>query len=119
MTNCYVNGYIKNNGTKVKGYWRNTIECNQPTLIPPLSKGTLSKYGYVDVRKLSAVDRHNALTKAINAYSRNNKISKRDAALSIFRKLNAIATLKKNTLPHDSLLHKRDSGWVKKKFLKN
>ena len=117
MTNCYVKGYVKNDGTKVKGYWRTQGPCNEkPKLIPPLSKGTLSKYGYSNIRKMSAGDRHDALKKAINAYTKNNKVSKREASLTIFRKLNAIATLKKNTLPKDSLLHKRDSRWVKKEY---
>jgi len=117
-----VKGYTKSDGTKVKGHWRNTDECKEKSKglsgpIPPLSKDTLGQYGYSDIRRKTAGDRREALKKAINGYSRKNSVTKREASLAVFRRLNAIATLKKNTLPKDSVLHKRDANWIKREYL--
>ena len=85
--------------------------------IPKLNKGTLSVYGYEDVRRMNASDRHTSLIDAVEGIAKKNKITEREAALIVFRKLNVVATLKKNTLPNDSVLHKRDANWVSRHFL--
>jgi hypothetical protein len=75
-----------------------------PVRIGPLRKGTLSKYGYSTSK--SAQARHTALSKAVKA----------DSALSVFRKLNAVMVLTKNTSPTASAKFRADRNWVKKKY---
>ena len=74
--------------------------------IGKLEKGDLSKFGYEHVVKMSASDRHTALTKAVNEYT----------SLTVFRKLNALYVLTKNTSPAASILFHRDRNWVKRTF---
>ena len=85
--------------------------------IPKLNKGTLSVYGYEDVRRMSASERHASLVDAVEGIAKKNKMTEREAALVVFRKLNVVATLQKNTLPNDSVLHKRDANWVSREFM--
>jgi len=78
--------------------------CKKKQLIP-LRKGTLSKHGYAADE--SVAKRHAALKKAVKA----------EDWLSVFRKLNAVATYNKNK----PALHKTfiaDRNWVKKQFKK-
>jgi hypothetical protein len=81
------------------------------SLIGPLRKGELTKYGY-NVHK-SEDDRHKALKKAIAVYG----------ALSVFRKLNAVVQLTKHAKKSASDAHKifaKDLSWVQKNYtLKN
>ena len=72
-------------------------------VIPYLFKGTLGKYGYRNVVKLSITQRHSALKKAL-AHT---------PALSVYRKLVAISTLQKNTNPKISKIFRNDANWVK------
>lgn len=76
--------------------------CKKKQLIP-LRKGTLRKFGYATSD--TKAKRHAALKKAVAA----------DGWLSIFRKLNAVATYNKGR----PALHKKfkeDRDWVKKTF---
>lgn len=76
--------------------------CKKKQLIP-LRKGTLRKFGYSTAD--TQAKRHAALKKAVKA----------DGWLSIFRKLNAVATYNKGR----PALHKtfiKDRDWVKKTF---
>ena len=73
-------------------------------LIGPLRKGTLRSFGYGSNN--SASERHSALKKAV----------KSEGALSIFRKLNAVATLNKNTNPTLSKKFLADRNWVRNNF---
>jgi hypothetical protein len=72
--------------------------------IGPLRKGELKKYGYV--YRLPAQQRHNALRKAVNAYG----------ALSVYRKLNAVAKLAVRKAPAASNAFRADRNWVKETY---
>ena len=85
---------IKSRGSPGKG----------PDLIGPLMKGTLTKFGYH--AKDSTGKRREALTKAVEAYG----------WLPVFRKLNAVATLSKNTNSQISKTMRGDSRWVRATF---
>ncbi len=69
-----------------------------------LEKGTLSKYGYHDVKNLSKKERRLSLKNAINDMK----------PLSVRRKLIAISILQKNTNPAMSKIFKEDAEWIKK-----
>ena len=73
-------------------------------LIGPLRKGDLKDVGYEHSNK--AASRHEALAKAVARYGR----------LSTLRKLNAIATLTKNTAPTRSMTYRTDRNYVIKHF---
>lgn len=75
-----------------------------PNLIPKMRKGELTKFGY-SLEKLAGA-RRLALKKAVRAYD----------GLSVFRKLNALATLNKNVNPVYSRKFKADAAWVKKTY---
>lgn len=79
-----------------------------------VEKGTLTQYGYSSSKSEKA--RHTALKKAIVARQIEKGITQHEAALSVFRKLNAIATLNKKRNQYASKIFKTDSLWVKKKF---
>jgi len=74
--------------------------------IGQLEEGELSKFGYEHVVKLSASDRHAALSKAVKEYG----------WLTVFRKLNALYVLTKNTSPATSTLFRNDRNWIKLSF---
>ena len=71
-----------------------------------LKRGALSKYGYKDVKTMTSAKRHSALKKAARSIK----------PLSLFRKLNAVALLNKNTNPKVSRIFKSDAAWVKKNY---
>jgi len=73
-----------------------------PKLIGPLKGGMLTRYGYHPVESMAA--RHRALMKAM----RNG----RERPLAIARRLQAISTLTKRTLPTASRIYKMDRDWV-------
>lgn len=75
-----------------------------PRLIPKMKKGELTKFGY-SLDKLAG-PRRVALKKAVRAYD----------GLSVFRKLNALATLNKNVNPVYARKFKSDAAWVKKTY---
>jgi len=77
-----------------------------------IEPGRLSKYGYDDVAERSDLARHKALTTAVESGEK---------PLSVSRRLNALATLTKNTNPKISMRFKQDSEWIKRssKKLKN
>jgi hypothetical protein len=72
--------------------------------IGPLRQGELKKYGYV--YRLSDDVRHESLKKAVAAYG----------ALSVYRKLDAVAKLSVHRLPSASRIFKRDREWVKRTY---
>ena len=74
--------------------------------IGTLKENDLAKFGYEHVVKLSAKDRHTALTKAVDEYG----------SLTVFRKLNALQVYTRNTSPRSALLFLRDRNWVKRTF---
>ena len=71
--------------------------------IGKLKKGELGKYGYST--KVNATRRHRALNKATRKYG----------ALSVYRKLNALAVYTKNTSPKTSKTVKADRNYIGKK----
>lgn len=70
--------------------------------------GFLSAHGYKNVKDKSELARHRALTRAIKAG---------EPPLGLFRRLNVLMILFKNTQPKLSKLFKRDRDWVKKKYI--
>ncbi len=88
---------IKNRGLPGKG----PVEGEG---IGKLRKGELIKYGYQ--YRLSDSLRQSALKKAI----------KRFGALSVYRKLDAVAKLSLRTAPDASKIFTRDRDWVKSNF---
>ena len=77
--------------------------------IGPLKKGMLTSYGYHPVEAMT--NRHKALSKAIT--------KGKEAPLSVFRRLQAISTLTKRTLPRASRIYKQDAVWVRAKYAKS
>lgn len=64
----------------------------------------LGRYGYYDVKNMSALARHRALSAAIRA----------KGSLEVIRRLNALATLQKNTHPTLSKKIRADQRWASK-----
>jgi len=73
-------------------------------VIGPLNKNKLRQYGYST--SLPVSERRASLRKAVKAYG----------WLSVFRKLNAVATLNKNRSPTSSKKFLADRNWIKKTF---
>lgn len=88
---------IKNRGLPGKG----PVEGEG---IGKLRKGELIKYGYQ--YRLSDSLRHAALKNAIKRYG----------ALSVFRKLDAVAKLSMRTAPDASEIFKKDRNWVRSHY---
>jgi len=72
--------------------------------IGSLRKGSLERFGYDP--DYTAMARYKALQRACE----------RDGALSVFRKLNAVATYTKFTDPKRSAIYRADRDYVKKMF---
>lgn len=71
--------------------------------IGPLRHGDLTAFGYSKVKTLSKNERQEALDKAITKYG----------SLSVWRKLNALYVLNKNTNPELSAIFNNDKAWIK------
>lgn len=76
-------------------------------VIGPLKHGMLTKFGYHPVE--AQTNRHKALVKSM---------SKGEKPLAVFRRLMAIGTLTKRTLPRASRIYKQDAKWISRKYLK-
>lgn len=79
-----------------------------PRVIPVRKTGALTRFGYSVSSPASK--RHRALTAAI----RRGKQS----PLSVFRRLQAIATLSKRTMPMYARLYLKNRNWVRSKFFR-
>jgi hypothetical protein len=90
LTCIKARGSSKKRGTKGKKLFR-------------LEKGTLSKYGYHNIKKLSKKERRQSLKKAVSDMK----------PLSVMRKLIAVSTLQKNTDPKMSKIFREDADWVR------
>jgi hypothetical protein len=77
------------------------------SIIGKLKGGMLTKYGYHPVEAMT--NRHKALSKGI---------SKGEKPLAVMRRLVAISTLTKRTLPRASRIYKSDAAWVHKRWSK-
>ena len=73
--------------------------------IGPLRRGELSKYGYH--ANADEDTRAEALDKAVQEYG----------ALSVFRKLNALAVYNKNTSPNSAKIFKSDRDAIKNVYM--
>jgi len=94
---------------KAYSYRRKPGFTRVPGAIGPLKKGMLTSYGYHPVEAMT--NRHKALSKAIT--------KGKEAPLSVFRRLQAISTLTKRTLPRASRIYKQDAVWVRGKYAKS
>jgi hypothetical protein len=74
--------------------------------IGPLREGELSQFGYSGVAKLSEARRHAALKLAVGKFG----------ALTVIRKLNAVAVYTKNTSPKVSRIFRSDMAWIRREF---
>jgi hypothetical protein len=79
-----------------------------PKLIGPLKGGMLTKYHYHPVEGTKF--RHKALTHAVKKGKEN--------PLAVMRRLIAISTLAKRTLPRASRIYRQDFEWVRRKLFK-
>ena len=79
-----------------------------PKLIGKLKGGMLTKYGYHPVEAMT--NRRKALSLGI---------SKGEKPLSMMRRLVAISTLTKRTLPRASRIYKQDAMWIRSKYAKS
>jgi hypothetical protein len=77
-------------------------------VIGKLKGGMLTKYGYHPVEAMT--NRHKALSKGI---------SKGEKPLAVMRRLVAISTLTKQTLPRASRIYKQDAMWIRSKYAKS
>ena len=75
-------------------------------VIGKLRKGTLRQFGYSS--KDTSSTRHRAIDKAVNHWG----------ALPVFRKLNAVAVLQKNSNPRISKRFISDRNYVKRTYMK-
>jgi len=78
-------------------------------LIGHLRSGTLGQFGYSDIMHKTLEQRRRALKKAVASHG----------WLSIFRKLNAVYVLNKNTNPPLAAKFLKDRNWVRKNFRLN
>ena len=78
---------------------------NGSKVIGALKGGMLTKYHYHPVE--ATKDRHKALSLGI---------SKGEKPLAVMRRLVAISTLTKRTLPRASRIYKQDAMWVRRKY---
>ena len=78
------------------------------SIIGKLKGGMLTKYGYHPVEAMT--NRHKALSKGV---------SKGEKPLAVMRRLVAISTLTKHTLPRASRIYKADARWVRSKYAKS
>ena len=77
-------------------------------VIGKLKGGMLTKYGYHPVE--AKTNRHKALSMGI---------SKGEKPLAVMRRLVAISTLTKRTLPRASRIYKQDAMWIRSKYAKS
>jgi hypothetical protein len=100
-------GRLLKRGTtyRVKAHCVKGEASKQPAnIIGPLKKGSLTDLGYSAADSMAT--RHASLSKAVGKYGR----------LSTYRKLNAVATLTKNTAPTKAAVFKADRDWIKKTY---
>ena len=77
-------------------------------VIGKLKGGMLTKYGYHPVE--AKTNRHKALSKGI---------TRGEKPISVMRRLIAISTLTKRTLPRASRIYKQDAMWIRTKYAKS
>lgn len=75
--------------------------------IGALREGDLAKFGYSHVTGLSSAQRHRALGSAVTAYG----------ALSVWRKLHAVAIYSRRSAPASARVFRIDRDWVKGQYM--
>jgi len=75
--------------------------------LPKPNRGTLKAFGYSGVKNMTVKARHEALRKAVDAYT----------AQSVIAKLTLVRNYNKNTDPGSSRIFDRDAKWVSKQYL--
>lgn len=80
-----------------------------PKVIGPLKAGMLTRYHYHPVEAPTA--RHKALSRAVS--------KGREDPHAVIRRLIAISTLTKRTLPRASRIYKQDAMWIRSKYAKS
>ena len=75
------------------------------SVIGPLKKGRLSKFGYVHVNELTEAQRHTAIKKAVHKFG----------ALSVWKMINVLYVYNKSN-PKNRHLFKIDRDWIKSTF---
>lgn len=106
-------GYTRKDGVKVKSVCvpdkgkPGKTKAKDKVLPKPTING-LGKYGYKDVKKMLARDRHTALEKGV----------KKEGILPITRRLNLISNYTKNSDPKFYKILQSDINWVNKHLKK-
>ena len=90
-----------------KGSKVNNKKGSTKKVIIIIEKDVLGKYGYDNIKNISATKRHTALKKALKELK----------PLSVYRRLIAIATLNKNKDNELFDILRNDADWVKKQAM--
>jgi hypothetical protein len=94
-------------GSIKKGSKKGPIKKGSKKVIIIIEKDVLGKYGYDNIKNISATKRHIALKKALKELK----------PLSVYRRLIAIATLNKNKDNELFDILRNDAEWVKEKAM--
>jgi len=118
-------GQIERAGYTRKSFKRNNGKVVKKSEVPPvcvrdtgkvgkgpklplvMEKNILKKFGYNNVKNMSARSRHIALKKAYENMGNS---------LSLFRRLNIVSTMNRNKDPTLAKIFKDDANWVRKNF---
>jgi hypothetical protein len=113
--------YVRRDGSRVSSVCIKDV--GKPGKTPsaqriPLSKDIeLGQFGYKNLLELNADERHKALTKAIKHLVTSKKITEREAAVKVLRRVNLLSILNKNTNITTSDLMERDRNWIHRIYL--
>jgi len=113
--------YVRRDGSRVASVCIKDV--GKPGKTPsaqriPLSKDIeLGQFGYKNLLELNADERHKALTKAIKHLVTSKKITEREAAVKVLRRVNLLSILNKNTNITTSDLMERDRNWIHRIYL--
>lgn len=114
--------YVRKDGTRVPSACIKDV--GKPGKTPLKQRITVSddmelgKYGYKNIVDLKAEERHKALTKAIQALQKEKKLSEREAAVKVLRRVNLLSILNKNTHVTMSDLMERDRNWIHQTYVR-
>ena len=98
-------GYTTKKGTRVSAsrIVNRGLPGKGPQLFGPLKHGGLREYGYFHVDGKSLLARHRALTLAMRSGVPKT---------TLIRRLGAISTLTRRTMPKLSAIYRRDQHWL-------
>ena len=100
-------GYTRKNGTRVKATMIKNLGLpgKGPKLFGPLKHRGLKEYGYFHVDNKPVTERHSALNRAMRSGV---------PRVTLIRRLGAISTLTRRTMPRLSHIYRRDQHWLSK-----